>query len=211
MGRLFSYDAPVSRFLNRLGDLMILSLLWIGLSLPVVTMGAATAALYSAAARLHRGNSHGGRTFLISFRALLRPATLFWVPMLLWGGLLLVNLWVIPALEEPAKGMCLGLTLVLCLLWLILVSYGLPMLAVRQASFGALFRDALVLAVSHPLHTAAVLLSNLFPLLFLLLAPVWFFRLLVLWPVLGIGGIAYCNTLHLSKLLSFPSGRDLEA
>ena len=127
MGRLFSYDAPVSRFLNRLGDLMILSLLWIGLSLPVVTMGAATAALYSAAAQLHRGNSHGGRAFLTSFRALLRPATLFWVPMLLWGGLLLVNLWVIPALEEPAKGMCLGLTLVLCLLAFLGVMNRYPM------------------------------------------------------------------------------------
>lgn len=182
---------------------MVLSLLWIVLSIPLVTIGASTVAIYSAAAKLHRDGVHGSRAFLTTFYAKFRPATLFWIPMMLWSGILLFNLYVIPFLEGPIKGIYLGFTLIMCLLWLVLISYGIPMLAVHQCSPCILIRDVLVLAIQHPLHTVALLLCNLSPLLFLLLEPMWFFRLFGLWLILGIGGIAYSNVLILSKIIPF--------
>ena len=46
MNRLFNPDAPVMQFLSRIADLVILNLVWLALCVPVVTIGAATTALY---------------------------------------------------------------------------------------------------------------------------------------------------------------------
>ena len=43
---LFNYDNPVWRFIGKLGDLIILNVLWLITSIPIVTIGASTTALY---------------------------------------------------------------------------------------------------------------------------------------------------------------------
>ena len=37
---LFNYDNPVWRFIGKLGDLILLNILWIVCSIPIVTAGA---------------------------------------------------------------------------------------------------------------------------------------------------------------------------
>lgn len=51
----FVIDSPVMRFLGRIGDIMILNLVFVATSLPVVTIGAALSALYAVAMKLARG------------------------------------------------------------------------------------------------------------------------------------------------------------
>ena len=46
MGGLFRYDGVLFRFINKMVDAVGLSLLWLITSLPLITMGAATTALY---------------------------------------------------------------------------------------------------------------------------------------------------------------------
>ena len=48
MRRLLDIDNPVMRLIIKLFDCMILSVLWVVFSLPVITMGAASTALYAA-------------------------------------------------------------------------------------------------------------------------------------------------------------------
>ncbi|MBQ5867931.1 MAG: YesL family protein, partial [Lachnospiraceae bacterium] len=45
--KLFSTDNPVWRAMDRMGDLMILNFLFIFFSIPIVTIGASTTALYT--------------------------------------------------------------------------------------------------------------------------------------------------------------------
>lgn len=47
MKSLFGIDGPVATFFTKLFDLILLSVVWVILSLPLVTMGAATAAAYA--------------------------------------------------------------------------------------------------------------------------------------------------------------------
>ena len=77
--------------MSALTDLLVLSLLWLLTSLPLITLGPATAALYDAAARCVRTGASGAwRRYLRIFRAEFRTAALATV---LWGGLLAVLLW----------------------------------------------------------------------------------------------------------------------
>ena len=46
MNTLFSIDSPLGQKLTLMSNLVLLNLLWILCSLPVITMGAATSAMY---------------------------------------------------------------------------------------------------------------------------------------------------------------------
>ena len=46
MGRFFNYDSPLFSSINKIVDCVFLSLLWFVFSIPIVTMGASTSALY---------------------------------------------------------------------------------------------------------------------------------------------------------------------
>ena len=48
MRTLLDIDNPVIRFIIKIFDCMVLSVLWVAFSLPIITMGAASTALYSA-------------------------------------------------------------------------------------------------------------------------------------------------------------------
>ena len=54
-GSIFNPENSFWQALDHLADLLILSLLWLVCSLPLVTVGASTAALYDAMARCVRG------------------------------------------------------------------------------------------------------------------------------------------------------------
>ncbi len=75
---LFSLNGPYARFMNFLWNRIVLSVLWLLCCIPVVTIGAASAAAYYAAAKSLR--HHTGtvvKTFFSAFRLNFRQATLF--------------------------------------------------------------------------------------------------------------------------------------
>ena len=90
MSEFFNLDSPVFRFLARVFDYILVNLLFVALSLPVLTLGPALTALYRC---LLKAPENGGspsvkvfwRAFCGSFRSGLLPGICF----LLLGGLLL--------------------------------------------------------------------------------------------------------------------------
>lgn len=67
-GNLFNPQNSFWQTVDHLSDLLILSLLWLLCSLPLVTAGAAAAALYDAAAHCRRARRRGERTPADAFR-----------------------------------------------------------------------------------------------------------------------------------------------
>lgn len=97
---IFRPEGPVWNFCNAITDALALSLLWCLCSLPLITLGASTTALYDAAVRGIRCREPGlyrrfFRTFRQEFKASIPGA-------LLWGLLLLFGLYVLALLDEAA-------------------------------------------------------------------------------------------------------------
>ncbi len=46
MAKLFDYNNPVWRFMGKVADMFFLTVLWVVFSLPIITIGASTKALY---------------------------------------------------------------------------------------------------------------------------------------------------------------------
>lgn len=84
MGRFFDIDSPVMRFLNRVGDLMILNFIMIICCIPVITVGAAYTAMHYVLLKIVRDREgYLVRGFFKSFVQNFKQATLIWLLMLL--------------------------------------------------------------------------------------------------------------------------------
>ena len=69
MGSVFNSESPLMTSLARVADIMILSLLWVVCSLPVITIGVSSSALYYVMLKIVRGEDvHVVRLFIKSLK-----------------------------------------------------------------------------------------------------------------------------------------------
>ena len=181
-GNFFSADNPFFLPFGKLVDVVCLSLLWVVCSAPIVTLGAATAALYDAAARCVRGGQSGPyarffRTFKGSLKVGL-PAGLL-TAAAVWGLYRLHYFLYLHALE---RGLWYGIYFffwVLALVFIGAMGYVLPALSRFELGLGQLLGNCLRLAMAHLpstvglglLLTAAFILFYDFPLIAIFCLP----------------------------------------
>lgn len=125
MNDFFSPDAPIFRFLARIADLIILSLLWILGSLPLFTLGIASSALYYSINKAFV-QDHGtiSEEFFRAYKHSFRQATLSFLPLAALEGVLLVDHFAAGFLQE--QGAALGnsrpvfvILSACCLIWIV--------------------------------------------------------------------------------------------
>lgn len=160
LNQIFNPENIVFRLAAKLFDLVLLSLCWILCSLPLVTVGSASAALYYSAVKcVRRGEEHPVRNFFHSFRENLRPAlpaTLVALAVglfLLWGQRVLVM-----ALNE--QGGAMGAIYIAYLVALVapmgVLCYLFPLLSRFSMRTAALLTMAFRLALGHLPSTVAL-------------------------------------------------------
>lgn len=80
MGKLFNYDSPIMQTLNKIVDCFFLSVLWIVFSLPLVTFGASTTALYYTINKVIRHDrSSLWKEFWGAFKSNFKQSTIVWL------------------------------------------------------------------------------------------------------------------------------------
>lgn len=90
---IFSFDSWLSRFLYFVADVMLLHILWIIFSLPIVTIGASTTAVYySGMKRIRRDEGHVSTNFMKAFKSNFKQSTIIWLLILLVGAILFTDL-----------------------------------------------------------------------------------------------------------------------
>jgi uncharacterized membrane protein YesL len=100
--RFFSVDNPVWRFIRKIGYLWLLNILWVLTSLPVITIGASTTALFYACMKLQGDEGYPTANYFRSFRENFRQATIIWLIYAAVGALLVYGLifWLCLTLES---------------------------------------------------------------------------------------------------------------
>lgn len=83
MNSIFNLDNPVMRFLSKVFDVMLLSVLWGVFSLPIITFGASTTAAYYATVKvIRRERGYVFQEFWKSFKLNFLQATVSWILIL---------------------------------------------------------------------------------------------------------------------------------
>ena len=83
---LFTHDSLLSRFFYLVGDIITLHFLWILCSLPIITIGASTTALYySCMKRIRTKEGYPLKNFFSSFKINFKQSTLIWIGLMIIG------------------------------------------------------------------------------------------------------------------------------
>ena len=137
-------DGVIYGFCSRFVSMVALSLCWLICSLPVVTMGAATAALNAVCLKMHAGDDPAPvKTSFAYFRSNLRSATAVWLIMLpvgaltAYSGYLCLTAEGLPAFL-PAVTIIAGAAYLVCMTYLFACSAryeNTPVQTIRNALF----------------------------------------------------------------------------
>lgn len=96
--RVFGYGGSFTYYMEKIFDLISLSVLWLVCSLPVITIGASTTAAYYTMNKAWKDeDSYVVSEFLRSFRTNLKPATMLWLILAVVSFVLQLNMGIIGA------------------------------------------------------------------------------------------------------------------
>lgn len=200
---LFNEDSLLGRILDFTGKMILLNLLWIFCSIPVITIGASTSALYYAAFKLRMDpESSPLKNFIKSFKQNFLQASAIWILLLAFAGLLfLESRWLLLSGNTSSILLCFALAGV-GILWVVLAFYIFPVIAAFRNRMIKLTGHAFYFAFHKPLYLLAVLLITCMPMYFTLvdagLFPVYVF----IWLMAGFAVTAYVNSWFLLKLFT---------
>ena len=159
---LFNYDNPVWRFIGKLGDLIILNVLWIVCSIPIFTIGASTTAVYYVTLKMVRDEEDSTiKSFFRSFKSNFKQATAIWLILLAAGAVLAFDFWFfINGMMGIGGNIKIALVAVFggfLLIYLFILTYVFPLQArfynpVKRTLFNAFF-----MSIRHLFHTIGIL------------------------------------------------------
>ena len=207
MHNLFNYENPFIQFLVRVGDLMILNVLFILCSLPVVTLGASLTALHRVTQNmLFEQEEPLIKAFFRAFRQNFKQSTLVWLVELVVIVSLVCDVLLVMAYFDGglAKAMYI-LVAVLAILVAGVFSYLMPLIARYENGMRQQVNNAVVLAIIKLPKTVLLTLLNLLPVILLLISVPVFVQTLIFWVIIGFAFVSFLT----SSILK-PVFRELE-
>lgn len=199
---LVSDSSPLMTRVGQVALLAVCNLCWLVCSLPVVTTGAATTALF--AVLLERRELSFDTAFTAFFRAFRRcwrTATALWLPALVLGVVWLWAAWLTAVQNLLNNAFALLPLLVSGAVWAFVVLWLFPLLAIGGGRPGALLRKAFLLGLGELWRSMVMLVIELVPLALFFLYAKTFMLLSSFWILLGFALLALLKLLVMEPVL----------
>lgn len=175
MRDFFSLDGTFNKYGGYLADTLILSAMWIIFSIPLVTIGAATTAMfYVSTRRISEREGYIAGDFWQAFKANFVRSTVVWILLAVVAFIASINLLNIGLVTTMTPVFLVGQFIVLMQLSFITV-YIFPMTARFEMGFKETFKTSFMLANRHLLTT----ITCVFLLGGLVLGAMWFAPVLI--------------------------------
>lgn len=144
-------DGPFYKFLSKITNYLILGVVWFVASLPLITIGAASTALYSTNHKvIQHGNAYVWRTFWSEFRSNFKQATLMWLLMLLIFAFLAADCYFAYILSNNNAMSVLLIALLvivaICLMWMQL---WFPYISHIEDPIKTVLKNTLIMCFAH--------------------------------------------------------------
>ncbi|MCM1155423.1 MAG: DUF624 domain-containing protein [Roseburia sp.] len=165
MGRFFDLESPFMRFLNLVGDLMILNFLVLICCLPIFTAGAAFTGMHYVLLKVVRGEEgYLVRGFFKSFKQNFRQATLIWLMMLVVIGIIGGDFLIFAYSDVEFPKAFIIFILALAVLMLMVSVYIFPVLSRFDNTIKNTLKNAFYMAILNLPKTILMVLLLILPL-----------------------------------------------
>jgi uncharacterized membrane protein YesL len=172
--RIYDERAELSEQAEKWGTFILANILWAIVSIPLVTLPAATAGLFAVMSKQARGEPvELFHEFFDAMRRLWLKATLLALLDMLVGGLVGFNFLILPQMNisDPLVLAARSVTLFGGLALLLLNLYAWVLLVTLDLSLKALIMSSCQLVFAYPLWSLGVLIAAMMPVLISLLLP----------------------------------------
>lgn len=199
----FVIDSPVMRVLGRIGDIIILNLIFVVTALPVVTVGTALSALYTVAMKLARGEDPSVlREYMRAFRRNMKPATICWLIMAAAGALIFLDFRLVGAFGGALYTVVRLLLAMIFGVWMLTFLYLFPYIARFENTVFHSVKNALFLSAAHLPSTVMMLVISVGLIVVTLFTSRTFVIGTIGWFFAGFAAVAYVQSFLLSRIFA---------
>lgn len=193
MGNLFNLDNPIWRFMGKLVDVFILTMLWFICCIPIFTIGPASTAVYYVTLKLVRDEeSYTVRSFFKSFKENFKQGVAIGLIMTFLGLFFVYDIYAYFTMGNQVTTL-LGIAFLgIFLLYLFTLTYVYPLQAKFYNSIFRTMRNALFMSVKHLFRSLLMVVITV-----VVIVGVLFFPPLLL---LSFGLIAFLQSYLLVKI-----------
>lgn len=186
---------------TRITDIVLLNLVYLVCCIPIVTIGAATTALYYVSLKMAEDKeSYIIRSFFKSFKENFRQATIIWLILLVIGIFIGVDFRIVMPQDGAFFKVLLYLLSMTAILLLFVLLYVFPVLSKFYNSIQATFKNAFLMSLRHLPYTLLIFLITALPFFVFLTNVMIILRLLPLLLLCGFSLPAYLNSLLFKRI-----------
>lgn len=204
MKNIFSHEGVLFRFTERMGNLILLNLLYLLFCIPIVTIGPATAALHYVTLKYAADEEDRVWVpFFHSFRQNVKQGMIIGVITTAVGIFLAFDLYWIYQMVSAGQTfdkVVLVLVSLACIIYLMMTAYIYPLLARYDNSIKQMFRTAIILAVRHLPATLCMAVISAAPILLLMYTPTTFMLSLTFYCFIGFAAIAFMQDKLMNRI-----------
>ncbi|MCR5301188.1 MAG: DUF624 domain-containing protein [Lachnospiraceae bacterium] len=204
MGKAFNFEGPVFSFLSRLADLFWLNLLFILCCIPVITVGAASTAMYYVTLKMAK-NEEGyiTRSYFKAFKDNFVQATVIWVLFVVVSLIMLLDFRIAggsttdifnSAAVSNVIVVSVGVMLIVVVMTM---TYVFPLLAQFENTVRNTVKNAFLISIRHLPYTFLMIFIALIP-----TALIWFFPAFLILVLIMFSAVAYINSKYYNKIFS---------
>ncbi len=204
MKKLLDYENPLFQFLSRVGDLMMLNVLFLVCCVPVVTIGAAVTAMCRVDQGYVTGREPGMfKTFFHSFKTNFKQATIAWLILALVLACLVCDILIINGYLTGTAARVLRLVIIgFIVIVLAVASYLFPLLARYENTLRQHLQNAAILSIGKLPRTVVMVVLNALPVIIFLLSVTTFFKTLAFWVIIGFSVMNFLDCYLLRPVLA---------
>lgn len=192
------FDNPIMRGMGRIADFIILNLLWIVCSIPIITIGASTTALYTVMLKLVK-NEEGyiAKGFLKAFKENFKQSTIMWVIFLLLGIIFVIDFVSIRLMPNTVGGILQMFFLFMGVLLIAWMVYAFALQARFVNTVKNTMKNALILVFAKLPFSILLIIITIGPVLATFLTFQTLAIGIMVWFFVGISLVAWLNSLLL--------------
>ena len=192
------FDNPIMNAIGRIADFIILNVLWVICSIPIITIGASTTALYTVMLKIVK-NEEGyiARDFFKAFRENFKQSTAIWLVFLLLGIILIVDYSALVLMPERVAGILRVLFLIMGVLLISGAVYAFALQARFVNTVKNTLKNAAILVFARLPFTVLIIVFTLVPVIATFLTVQTIVIGFSLWLFIGAALVAWLNSLLL--------------
>lgn len=211
MSKLFSLDTPVMNFLSNLADMVLLNIIYLICCIPVVTIGAATTALYTVTLKMVRKEYPAVvKSYFIAFRKNIKTSTLCWIPMVIVGIILFLDYQLLGVLPGTLQSVIRIALIIMSLFYIMILLYLFPYIARFDNNVRNTFKNTILISIVNLPMTLLMLALNIAIIIVSLLTAQTMIIALNAGILIGFSVLAYIQSILFTKIFKKYEPEDLQ-